>query len=90
MNQLNYYKRSIFSAVHIYFWDAFEIDDFTEHIFEIDDFTTFQPVTLNMHKMGVSPMVYKRDKGLMNTFRVLSTNLDARGNEFVSTVEGIR
>lgn len=50
----------------------------------------FQPVTLNMHRMGVSPEVYKRNKNLMNTFRVLSTNLDARGKEFVSTIEGIR
>lgn len=50
----------------------------------------FSPVTLNMHKMGISPDVYKRDKHLMNMFRVLSTNLDYQGKEFVSTIEGIR
>lgn len=49
----------------------------------------FQPVTLNMHKMGISPDVYKKDKNLMKNFRVLSTNLDRKGNEFVSTIEGI-
>lgn len=50
----------------------------------------FQPITLNMHKMGISPDVYKKDKHLMKTFRVLSTNLDFDGKEFVSTIEGIR
>ena len=49
----------------------------------------FEPVTLNMHKMGISPEVYKTDKNLINMFRVLSTNLDYKGKEFVSSVEGI-
>jgi len=49
----------------------------------------FEPVTLNMHKMGISPEVYKKDKDLMKMFRVLSTNLDYKGKEFVSSIEAI-
>lgn len=49
----------------------------------------FEPVTMNMHKMGISPDVYKENKKLMQMFRVLSTNLDYKGKEFVSTIEGI-
>lgn len=49
----------------------------------------FEEVTLNMHQKGISPDIYRKDKDLMNTYRVLSTNLDFKGKEFVSTVEGV-
>ena len=48
------------------------------------------PTTLNLHKNCVSTETFKSNKKLNNFFRVLSTNYDRQGKEFVSTMEGIK
>ena len=48
----------------------------------------FEEVTLNMHNMGVDVSKYRTNAKLAAMFRVLSTNFDRQGKEFVSTVEG--
>lgn len=43
--------------------------------------------TLNNHKMGLSPSDFKRSKMLHRFYRIVSTNKDRKGKEFVSTIE---
>ena len=45
-------------------------------------------ITMNMHEMGISPNIYKKNEKVNKMFRVLSTNLDRQGKEFVSSIEG--
>ena len=45
------------------------------------------PLTLNNHKMAVSPRDFARSS-LPKAFDVLATNVDRKGNAFVSVVEG--
>jgi transketolase len=44
-------------------------------------------VTMNNHKMGVSPYKFKQHKNLNNFFKMVSTNKDRQGKKFVSTIE---
>jgi gamma-glutamyl hydrolase len=48
-----------------------------------------EPVTLNNHHQGVTPASFAANERLKSTARVLSTNMDRKGREFVSSVEGI-
>eukprot|EP00943_MAST-04B_sp_MAST-4B-sp1_P003511 g3511.t1 len=48
------------------------------------------PVTTNLHHDGVKPDMFIKNKNLNSFFRVLSTNRGRKGNEFVSTIEGIK
>lgn len=48
-----------------------------------------EPVTLNNHHMGVTPAEFAANERLKSTVRVLSTNMDRKGREFISSVEGI-
>lgn len=49
-----------------------------------------EPVTLNNHGHGVSPAQFASNARLQSTVRVLSTNMDRKGVEFISSVEGIQ
>jgi len=46
-----------------------------------------QNITENSHSSGVTPDTYKKSSKLQSFFKILSTNEDYRGREFVSTVE---
>lgn len=45
-------------------------------------------LTLNNHMMGISPKKFKQSKLLNNFYKIISTNYDRQGKEFVSTIEG--
>lgn len=47
-----------------------------------------KPVTLNNHQAGLSPAEYSKNTDLQQVFKVLSTNVDRKGREFVSSIEG--
>ncbi|KJE91422.1 hypothetical protein CAOG_008619 [Capsaspora owczarzaki ATCC 30864] len=47
----------------------------------------FEPLTDNQHHNGVTPDAFSRNRHLPSFFRVISTNLDRKGQPFVSTVE---
>jgi gamma-glutamyl hydrolase len=49
-----------------------------------------KPITSNLHHDGVYPETYAKNRKLRDFFHVLSTNIDLKGNPFVSTVEGKR
>jgi len=49
-----------------------------------------EPITVNAHSAGVPPASYQRSKALRSFFKVLATNVDRKGNEFVALVEGIK
>lgn len=46
------------------------------------------PITLNNHMQGVTPSDFASSSALVQSFRVLATNVDRAGKEFVSVVEG--
>lgn len=46
-----------------------------------------EPVTMNNHMYGVSPVSWKNEDSLNNFFNVISTNVDRGGLEFISTIE---
>lgn len=50
---------------------------------------THGAVTMNNHVSGIKPETFDGNNNLTSMLRVLSTNKDRKGNEFVSTVEGI-
>jgi len=58
-------------------------DEATREIFATE------PVTLNNHQGGVTPAEYAANERLQSTVKVLSTNMDRKGREFISSVEGI-
>ena len=47
-----------------------------------------RPCTLNNHKLGISPLRFKRHKNLDNFYKVVSWSRDRKGRKFVSTIEG--
>lgn len=47
-----------------------------------------EPVTTNLHHDGVPPINFEDNDNLKSIFNVLSTNTDATGRDFVSTMEG--
>jgi len=47
-----------------------------------------QPITSNLHHDGVTPADFNDQAALTSFYRVLSTNMDRKGKEFVSTIEG--
>ena len=44
--------------------------------------------TLNNHKMGISPLRFKKHKNLNNFYKIVSWSRDRKGRKFVSTIEG--
>jgi len=48
-----------------------------------------EAVTLNNHGHGVTPAEFAANERLQSTVRVLSTNMDRNGREFISSVEGV-
>jgi len=56
----------------------------------IIDILASKPVTFNNHHYGVSTATYKNDTKLNSFYRVLSTNVDRKQKEFLSTIEGIK
>ncbi|XP_002166069.2 gamma-glutamyl hydrolase A isoform X1 [Hydra vulgaris] len=48
----------------------------------------FDNITINMHEQGISPDVYIKNIKINKMFRILSTNFDRNGKEFVSSMEG--
>mmetsp|Transcript_30787 Transcript_30787/g.80635 ORF Transcript_30787/g.80635 Transcript_30787/m.80635 type:complete len:313 (-) Transcript_30787:192-1130(-) len=46
-----------------------------------------EDITLNNHQSGVTPESFSNDNGLSAFYSVLSTNLDRKGRNFVSTIE---
>lgn len=53
-----------------------------------DTFAT-QSITHNLHHCGITPANFASSVALVNTLHILSTSIDRKGQEFVSTVEGI-
>ncbi|EGD76129.1 gamma-glutamyl hydrolase [Salpingoeca rosetta] len=47
-----------------------------------------QPLTMNNHEGGVTPITFANNANLTSFFNVISTNVDRKGNPFVSTIEG--
>ena len=47
-----------------------------------------KPCTLNNHKMGISPLRFRKHKNLDNFYKIVSTSTDRKGRHFVSTIEG--
>ena len=44
--------------------------------------------TLNNHKMGISPMEFKKHTNLDKFYKIISTSKDRKGKKYVSTIEG--
>lgn len=47
-------------------------------------------VTMNNHQAGVTPPTFLQNTNLTSFYRMLSTNYDRAGRQFLSTVEGVR
>lgn len=52
--------------------------------------TATMPLTENSHRSGISPQSYAPGTRLSKFFTVLSTNVDPKGKEFISSIEGIQ
>jgi len=46
-----------------------------------------QPITMNNHQDGVTPEAFYGSSAMTSFYRVMSTNVDRKGREFVSTIE---
>ena len=57
---------------------------------DLAKFVSTAPTTLNMHHYSVLVSTFKENEKLKDFFRILSTNNDRGGTEFVSTMEGIK
>ena len=68
--------------------DAFESRLFDKMPKNLMRALMFKKISLNMHHSGVSTKIYETNLKINTMFRVLSTNYDIKGKEFVSTVEG--
>jgi len=44
--------------------------------------------TLNNHKMGISPNRFKKHTNLSKFYKIVSTSVDRKGRDYVSTIEG--
>jgi len=44
--------------------------------------------TLNNHKMGLTPTKFKRHKNIDQFYKIVSTSVDRKGRDYVSTIEG--
>lgn len=47
-----------------------------------------EAVTMNNHMSGVTPAAFAGNARLTSMFNILSTNVDRKNREFVSTIEG--
>ncbi|EDO28194.1 predicted protein, partial [Nematostella vectensis] len=47
-------------------------------------------ITLNNHHYALAPGDFGKNDALSSFYKVLSTNVDRKGKEFISTVEGIK
>ncbi|XP_070580139.1 gamma-glutamyl hydrolase-like [Ptychodera flava] len=59
----------------------------SEHITGI---LSTQNVTFNSHHFGITPQTFHNNVDLRNFYKVLSTNYDQKGKEFVSVIEGFK
>ena len=57
---------------------------------EIYNWFQNNPVTTNLHHDGLHPNTFVTNINLNNFFHILSTNRGRKGNQFVSTIEGIK
>ena len=48
----------------------------------------FSKLSLHMHQAGINPDIYEKNSRIRKMFTVLATNLDKKGKEFVSVIEG--
>lgn len=64
-------------------------DSFIPCVCEVLRILTTENVTANEHHDGIAPATYDHNAALNSTFRILSTNRDRNGKEFISTIEGI-
>ena len=48
----------------------------------------FSKLSLHMHEAGIHPDIYEKNSRIRKMFTVLATNLDKKGKEFVSVIEG--
>ncbi|XP_066924525.1 gamma-glutamyl hydrolase A-like [Clytia hemisphaerica] len=72
--------------------------DFTKEAFDSRLFHTidmglmrkmmFKKLSLHMHQAGINPDVYEKNSRIRKMFKVLASNLDKKGKEFVSVIEG--
>jgi len=56
---------------------------------DVLEIITKQPVTMNNHNWGVAPSDWNDNAHLPKFYRILSTNKDRNGKEFISTIEGL-
>jgi len=57
---------------------------------DILDILTTQPVTLNNHVWGLSPLSYQMNEYLSTFYNVLANNYDRENKEFISLMEGMK
>ncbi|EDO33450.1 predicted protein [Nematostella vectensis] len=55
---------------------------------QLIDHIQSHPIAYNNHIKGISPKKFHRYKRLSNMFRIVSTNVDRQGSEFIATLEG--
>jgi len=48
-----------------------------------------KPITMNNHQDGVTPAAFVFSSAMTSFYRMMSTNVDRKGREFVSTIEGL-
>lgn len=48
----------------------------------------FSKLSLHMHQAGINPDIYEKNSRIRKMFTVLATNLDRKGKEYVSVIEG--
>lgn len=56
---------------------------------DVFNYLSKKNVTENFHHFGITPTTFEQTYSLRSMFKVLSTNVDRNGKEFVSTIEGI-
>ena len=54
----------------------------------VKSFTTTPEITGHFHKYSLPVQLFEENKNLRDFYRILSTNCDRKGQEFVSTMEG--
>jgi len=76
-------------SMPLIFIDADEHDSRLFADAKIRDIVEHKAVTMNDHKYGIDPNVFRADKGLSSMFKITSINQDRNGRPFVSSVEAM-
>ena len=87
-NATSFYDSENYTIPLNFTQEAYRSRMFKDMTKELMQSLLFDNITLNMHKLGVSPEVYRTNQKINKMFRILSTNVDRKGREFVSTIEG--